>query len=127
MVGQDTIVAWAVVPHSGLENRRCKRWVMSQSELSLSLLMENLEIPTLGGKSSSVTCLNRLLDFSKHITFHQSLIFIEACRMLLLSYLADGRIRTQCLLARFAQKSNPGFMKFPSIILLLKSLTRSIM
>lgn len=84
IVGQGTIGVWAAVPHSGLENRRCKRWGISQSELSLSLWMENL-----GGKSSSVTCLNRLFYFSKHVTFVQSSLCIEACRMLLLSHLAD--------------------------------------
>lgn len=28
--GQGTVGAWALVPHSSLENRRCKRWTMSQ-------------------------------------------------------------------------------------------------
>lgn len=119
-VGQGTVGAWAVVPHYSLENRRCKKWVMSQ----------NYHCPfedTLGGKSFSVTCLNRLSYFSKHATFVLSSIFIETGRMLLLYHLADGRIRTQCLLARFAQKRNPGFMRFPSITLPLTFLTRSVM
>lgn len=63
----------------------------------------------------------------QNLPFVQSSVVPEASRTSLLFHLADGRIRPQCLWARVTQKSNPGVMKFPSIILLLKSLTGSVM